>query len=194
MEHKINLLKDKEDYKRELTKDKIFNITGEKGSGKTTFGSSINEKESIVIHLDWVFDGKGEFDDKEENDSKKVREILLKKYKDLDIDKYFESKYYDEIVNYIKKSKKTGYIEGNAIAEIKDISKIKGTIIVKRTPIIKCFIRVVKRDYKNPYFRKGLNRVGLIKRFFHVVKRRKKMFKSYKNIEKFIQQIEDYLN
>ena len=44
-------------------------------------GENINKKESIVIHLDWVFDGKGEFDDKEENDSKKVREILLKKYK-----------------------------------------------------------------------------------------------------------------
>lgn len=194
MEHKINFIKDKDDYIKELTKDKIFNVTGEKGSGKTTFGNSINEKESVVIHLDWVFDGKGEFDDEEENDSRKVREILLKKYKDLEPDKYFEEKYYDEIVNYINKSKKVGYIEGGSIAEIKDISKIKGTIIVKRTPILKCFIRVVKRDYKNPYFRKGLNRWGLIKRFIHVVKRRKKMFKSYKNIENFILQIEDYLN
>ena len=40
MEHKINLLKDKEDYKRELTKDKIFNITGEKGSGIAAEGSN----------------------------------------------------------------------------------------------------------------------------------------------------------
>ena len=192
MEHKINFIKDKEDYKKEITKDKIFNITGEKGSGKTTFGNGINAKESVVIHLDWVFDGKGEFDDKEENDSKKVREILLKKYKELDVDKYFEEKYYDVIVDYIKKTKKVGYIEGGSISDINDISKIKGTIIVKRTPILKCFIRVVKRDYKNPYFRKGLNRIGLIKRFFHVVKRRKKMFKSYKNIESFIYKIEDY--
>lgn len=190
MEHKINFIKDKSDYIKEITKDNMFNITGEKGSGKTTFGKSVNEKKSIIIHLDWVFDGKGEFEG--ENDSIKVRDILLKKYKTLDIDRYFEEKYYDEIIKYIKKSNKTGYIEGNAIAEIKDLSKIKGTVIVKRTPILKCFIRVVKRDYKNPYFRKGLNRWGLIKRYIHVVKRRKKIFKTYKNIEGFILKLENY--
>ena len=41
--------------------------------GVLAIKGSINEKESIVIHLDWVFDGKGEFDDKEENDLSVVK-------------------------------------------------------------------------------------------------------------------------
>ena len=45
-----------------------------------------------------------------------------------------------------KNKNKKLLIEGNLILEINPISKLKGTVIIKRTGIIKCFIRTIKRD------------------------------------------------
>ena len=75
--------------------------------------------------------------------------------------------YYDDIVNFIKKKKKKGIIEGGHITHVDDISKIKGTIIVKRTARFKCYYRSAWRDFKNPAWRVDLNKWGLVKRFFH---------------------------
>ena len=148
---------------------------------------------NVVIHLDPVFLPVGS---KEHGDSSKVREILIHKYGDkINPDKYFEKDYYKEIIKYI--GNKEGYIEGGSIAEIQDISIIKGTVIVKRTGVFKCFIRTIKRDYHNEYFmneeiKKHGKFIAKFTRLRNVIKRRKKIFKTYHIIEDFIERVENY--
>lgn len=191
--NKIYLFKDRDDYVKIITKDNIFNITGEKGSGKSYFGDMKDVDKNVVIHLDPVFLPVGS---KEHGDSSKVREILIHKYGDkINPDKYFEKDYYKEIIKYI--GNKEGYIEGGSIAEIQDISIIKGTVIVKRTGVFKCFIRTIKRDYHNEYFmneeiKKHGKFIAKFTRLHKVIKRRKKIFKTYHNIEDFINRLEKY--
>jgi len=191
--NKICLFRDRDDYIKEITKDKVFNITGEKGSGKSYYGNKKDINNNIVIHLDPIFMPLGS---KEHSDSSKVREILVHKFGDkINPDKYFEKDYYKEIVKYI--GNKEGYIEGGSIADIKDISIIKGTVIVKRTGVLKCFIRTIKRDYHNEYFmneeiKKHGKFIAKFSRLHKVIKRRKKIFKTYHNIEDFIYRLEKY--
>ena len=192
-ESKIYLFKDRKDYIKKLTDDKVFNITGEKGSGKSYFGSTKDVDKNIVIHLDPVFMPEGS---KEHDDSSKVRKLLIDKYgEDLNPDKFFEKEYYNEIVKYIRD--RDGYIEGGSIGEIQDISIIKGTVIVKRTRVFKCFRRTIKRDYHNEYFmneeiKKHGKFIAKFTRLHKVIKRRKKIFKTYHNIEDFIERLESY--
>jgi hypothetical protein len=191
--NKIYLFRDRDDYVKKITKDNIFNITGEKGSGKSYFGDMKDVDKNVVIHLDPVFLPVGS---KEHGDSSKVREILIHKYGDkINPDKYFEKDYYKDIIKYI--GNKEGYIEGGSIAEIQDISIIKGTVIVKRTGVFKCFIRTIKRDYHNEYFmneeiKKHGKFIAKFTRLHKVIKRRKKIFKTYHNIEDFINRLEKY--
>ncbi|MBR3161560.1 MAG: hypothetical protein IKF19_02365 [Bacilli bacterium] len=192
---KIYLFKDRDDYIKKLTNDDIYNITGEKGSGKTYFGKmKDNDPSCTVLHLDYIFSNNTE----SINDSKNVRNILAKKYNTLNPDKFFEDKYYDELIKYLNNKNNTGYIEGGSIAEIEDVSKIKGTIVVKRTGVFKCFKRAVKRDYNNKYFmnleKEKHKYFYKIIRFFKVIKRRLKIFKTYHKIEDFIRRIENYKN
>ena len=186
MESKIKLFKDKTDYIKKLTDDDIINVTGSVGSGKSTYGSKYkNNKDYIVIGFDSI---SSDNDPNTMNDDvKSLREVLLKKYKDLTLDKM---NYYDDIVEFIKSKNKKGIIEGGEIANIDFISKLRGTIIVKRTARFKCFYRAVYRDYKNPIWREGLNRLGLIKRFFHCFKRRFHHIFRQKHIENFIEELE----
>ena len=196
-ESKILLFKDKEDYVKKITNESIFNVTGEKGSGKSYFGlSKDKDNNCVVIHLDPLFSPITS-QNIEHTYTKKMREILVAKYgEELDPDKYFECDYYSLIVNYLNNTNKTGYIEGGSISEINDISKIVGTVIVKRTGVFKCFIRTIKRDYKNEYYMKKEielhGKLAKITRLFKVIKRRKKIFKTYHYIEKFIERVDEF--
>lgn len=120
-----------------------------------------------------------------------LRKILRKKYKALNLD---EINYYDDIVSFIISKNKKGIIEGGCLTKIDDISKIKGTIIVKRTARFKCYYRSAYRDFKNPAWRVGLNRCGLVKRFFHCFKRRFHHVFRQKYVEDFIKLLENYDN
>ena len=73
-----------------------------------------------------------------------------------------------------------------------DIKRFKGIVIVKRTARLKCYIRSAWRDFKNPAWRKGLSKFGLIKRFFHCYKRRFHHIFPQKYVEEFIENLETY--
>ena len=187
---KIYIFKDQEDYVKKITDDNIYNITGEKGSGKTFHG--ITKDNNIVVHLDNVYEPVAQKSKHDYSDMvrKNLIENLGKNIKDFD----FETKTYPVIINYVKKEKKAVYIEGLSIADIKDINSIKGTVIVKRTGVLKCFIRALKRDYNNEYFMnieiKKHGKFGKITRLFKITKRRLKIFKTYHVIEQFIDRLE----
>lgn len=188
MNSKIYLFKDRSDYKKKITDDDIINVTGSVGSGKSTYGKKYrNNKNYIVIGLDSISSDKDP--DTLNNDVIKLRKILSKKYKSIDSNNL---DFYDDIIAFIKKENKKGIIEGGSISNINDISKLKGTVIVKRTARFKCYYRAAYRDFKNPAWRVGLNKWGLVKRFFHCFKRRFHHIFRQKNIEDFIDRLEKY--
>ena len=106
---------------------------------------------------------------------------------------------YNDILDFVSKKKKKALIEGNVIYDIKPITLLRGTIIVKRTGIIKSFIRAIKRDYPIKYFlnqeiEKHGKLLGRFYRFKNIIKRRKNIFKIYHEIENIIDDLEAYKN
>ena len=188
MESKIYLFRDRTDYIKKISDDEIINVTGSVGSGKSTYGRVYRDNPNyIVIGFDSISSDKDP--DTMNREILELREILLKKYKDLTLD---EMNYYNDIVNFIKSKNKKGIIEGGHLTHVDDLAKIKGTIIVKRTARFKCYYRAAYRDFKNPAWRVGLNKWGLVKRFFHCFKRRFHHIFRQKYVEDFIKLLESY--
>lgn len=182
------LFKDKKDYVKKITNDKIINVTGSVGSGKSTYGISYhNNPDYVVIGFDSI--GSNNDPNTLNDDVIELRNLLMKKFNDLKLD---EMVYYDTIIEYIKSKNKYGIIEGGHLTHVNDISKIKGTVVVKRTARFKCFYRSAWRDFKNPAYRKVLKRHELVKRFFHCFKKRFHHIYPQKYIEKFIDKLEKY--
>ena len=56
MSIEIEISKDKEPYIKQITADKVVNLTGESGSGKSFFSNKyINDDKYVVIDTDVVF-------------------------------------------------------------------------------------------------------------------------------------------
>ncbi len=194
-ESKIYLFKDRDDYIKELSSDDIVNVIGLKGSGKTTSSLKyINDDDYIVINCDRLFE-LPENDAKEDKELPIIRDMLKKKYGEIKAGHEFIN-YYNDIVAYIKNKNKKALIEGNAIQDIEPTKQLKGKVIVKRTGVIKCFIRTIKRDYPNEYFMKleveKHGKLGKVYRFKNIIKRRKKIFQTYHNIENIIDILDNY--
>lgn len=197
-ESKIYLLRDRKDYIKKLTDDNVINVIGTKGSGKTTSTLKyINDDDYIVINCDRLYEMPT---DKivEDKYLTEIKNMLKKKYGKICEGEEFIN-YYNDILDFINKKKKKALIEGNVIYDIKPITLLKGTIIVKRTGIIKCFIRAIKRDYPIKYFlNQEIEKHGkLLGRFYrlkNIIKRRKNIFKTYHEIENIINDLEIYIN
>lgn len=197
-ESKIYLFRDRKDYIKKLTNDNVINVIGTKGSGKTTSTLKyINDDDYIVINCDRLFEMPT---DKiiEDKYLTEIKNMLKKKY-----GKIYEGEEfincYNDILDFVNKKKKKALIEGNVIYDIKPITLLKGTIIVKRTGIVKCFIRTIKRDYPIKYFlNQEIEKHGKILGRFHrlknIIKRRKNIFKIYNEIENIIDELEAFKN
>ena len=189
---KLYLFKDQDDYVKDLTSDDVINVLGTKGSGKTTSSLEyINDDNYIVINCDRLLElPSGEEEDKELT---KVRSLLKDKYGEIKEGLEFID-CYNDIVDYILKKKKKSLIEGNLVQEV-DVTKLKGKVIVKRTAVIKSFIRAVKRDYKNEYFMKLEKEqhkyLYKLTRLVKITKRRRSVFTQAKEIEKIISILEE---
>jgi len=188
---KLYLFKDQDDYVKKLTDDKVINVIGTKGSGKTTSSLKyIEDDDYIVVNLDSLFDSPGA--NEKDKELPKIRDMLIKKYGYLQDGHDFTS-YYNDIIDYVKKRNKTLLIEGNSL-EGMDLKNLKGKVVVKRTSVFKSFRRSVKRDYKNEYFmnleKEKHKHIYKLTRFYKITKRRKKIFKQYKNIEAIIEKLE----
>ena len=102
-------------------------------------------------------------------------------------------------MSFTKEYNKNLIIEGNVIYDIKPITKLKGTVVAKRTGVLKCFLRAVKRDYPTSYFLKlEIEKhgpiMGRISRLKNIIKRRKSIFKEYHTIENDIEELEEYVS
>ena len=192
---KIYLFKDQKDYIKDLTDDNVINVIGTKGSGKTTSTIKyINDDKYIVVNCDRLLELPSDIV-REDIELPAIREMLIKKYGKILEGKAFIS-CYNDIVSYIKRKNKKAIIEGNIIQDIEPITQLKGKVIVKRTGIIKSFIRSIKRDYPNKYFlEKEIEKHGkILGRYYrlqNIINRRKNIFKYYHNIERIISELKE---
>lgn len=180
----IEIDKYKEPYIKELTNDKIINLTGQSGSGKSTYAKeNFNSDEYEIIDTDEIL-----------SDKRYKNSIGINK----ELGKYFRDKYkelpnlsdnfdliYNNILDFCKNNNKTIIIDCAQFHCCKDIKILKGKIIVIRTDIDTCYKRVVSRwiEQNNNYTEEELNEYK---------ERKKKIYSWYKTTNEFIRKIDIY--
>ena len=174
----INLYIDKEPYIKDMTDDKVINITGESGSGKSYFSDKyIKDDNYIVIDTDVVFSDRPS-DNKE---SVELRTVFSDKPKDYLITNFDD--FYIKVLDYFKDSNKTIVIDSAQYRNIKDYSILKGQLIVMRTSINTCYERVLNR-WKN------ITKNFTDEEFKKYAERKKGMFSWYKGLNRFLEEID----
>lgn len=143
----ISLYVDKEPYRKVLSDEKVINLTGESGSGKSYFSNQWkDDKKYIIVDTDIVFS-----DTESDNmESVELRKLFQNKSKDYLIHNF--DNFYKEVLDYFKDSNKILVIDSAQYRNIKDVSILKGEIIIMRTSIDKCYERCIDRwKDKNNY-------------------------------------------
>lgn len=143
MNIEIELDKDKEPYIKMISNDKVINLTGESGSGKSYFSNQWKDNDDyIIIDTDEVFSKVNSAT----GFNKEFGEYLRKKYSD-NLPNLYDNfdVIYQEILDYFKNFGKIIVIDSAQFRNMKDLSKLKGKIIIMRTCINKCFERCIKR-------------------------------------------------
>ena len=174
----ISRFVDKEPYIKDITNDKVINLTGESGSGKSYFSNKyIKDENFIVIDTDIVFNDNIS-DNKE---SLEIRELFKDKNKDALINDFDTC--YTEILNYFKDRNKTIVIDSAQYRNIKDYSILKGKVIVMRTCIDTCYNRCINRfkNTKKNYTEEDLE---------NYKNRKLGMYKWYKYLNEFLENVD----
>lgn len=181
----ISIVVDKEPYIKELTNDHIINLTGQSGSGKSTYAKkNFNNTNYLVVDTDDIF-SEDRFI-KASGINKELGDHFRKKFKVMpELGKDFDI-IYEEILDYCKNKKETIVIDCAQFHCIKDINKLKGKIIVIRTSINTCYNRCIER-YKKTV--PNYNKEDLEK----YANRKKGLFKWYKGSNDFIKKIDSNL-
>ena len=174
----ISLYVDKDPYIKNLTHDKVINITGESGSGKSYYTNKyLNDDNYVVIDTDLIFGNEPTSNE----DCLKIRKLFKNKSKDILITDFDNC--YLKILDYYKDSDKTIVIDSAQYRNIKDYSILKGKLIVMRTSIDTCYERVLLR-WKN-------SKKEYTEEEYHKYAEKKKgMFKWYKSINKFLENVD----
>ena len=173
----INLYIDKEPYIKVLTNDKVINVTGESGSGKSSFiKDNFNSEKYIVIDTDLIFDDQLTAN----KDYLKIRSLFKDQPKDVFVSNFDDS--YLKILNCFKDSNKTIVIDSAQYRNIKDYSILRGKIIVIRTCIDNCYERVLNRFKKN-------NKGYTLDEYKKYAERKKGMFSWYKSLNGFLENV-----
>ncbi len=178
----ISICVDKQVYKKRLTKDKVINLTGQSGSGKSTYAKkNFPKNKYIIIDTDDIFSDSRFKEAKGVN--KELGEYFRNKYKIMpNLYENFDL-IYEEIISYCQKYKKTIVIDCAEFHGIKDITKLKGKIIIIRTSINTCYNRCIKRYQKN----KPKPSKEQIKQY---AERKKALFTWYHGTNDFIKKID----
>ena len=179
----ISLYVDKEPYIKKLTDDNIINLTGQSGSGKTTYANEhYNNDKYLVVDTDEIF-SPNRFQNTT-GINKELGKYFRSKYKDLpncgdDFDLI-----YNEIINYCNKYDKIIVIDCAQFHCVKDINILKGTLIVIRTCIDICYNRTIERFKSN---NKNYSEEELQK----FKDKKKAIYKWYKFTNEFLEKIDN---
>lgn len=167
----------KKPYYKELSDDKIINLTGESGSGKSYFVKySLDKDKYLVVDTDRIF---GKCDDLKDYE-KGIKEL----FKDCDSNYLISSfdDFYLKLLEYLKDESKTIIIDSAQFRNIKDVSILKGQVVVMRTSISECFSRCIKRLKEN--------NLDDSKNLDEYIEHKKKIFKWYHSLNDFILRVE----
>ena len=174
----ISRFVDKDTFIKYLSNDKVINVTGESGSGKSTYVNKyLNDDNYIVIDTDLVFE-KGNVNNKY---ILELRNLFKDKEKDYMINNFDE--FYLNILDYFKDINKTIVIDSAQFRNIRDYSILKGKLIVIRTSIDNCYNRCVERWKEN---NKNYND-GELEKYSN---KKSNMFDWYKSLNEFLENIE----
>lgn len=208
--YKIRLFKNDMDFNVIISDEKIINITGLMGSGKTTLAKSIVNEKSLYIKLDWLF-GYGYDKQNMPTKVKNIIQLLQKNYPEISEKNFFrwknnkkhdlliEQKYekyvpifYDFVVNQVKNNE-TLIIDGVQLYDYLDIKKLKGRLIIKGSSLFTCYKRAFKRDV-GMYYKKYILKQITFKTFLKKVLERIRIpIRSYKKINLYINNVETLL-
>lgn len=131
-------------YIKQLTNDNIINLTGQSGSGKSTFArENFSSLEYEIIDTDIVFNDK--MFEEASGLNKKLGLYFRQKYKKVpSLNNDFDLIYTD-IIKYCQSIDKTIIIDCAQFHSCKDIKILKGKIIILRTDVDTCYNRVISR-------------------------------------------------
>lgn len=165
---------DKDPYIKHISDDHILNITGESGSGKSFATTPYkNDPMCIVIDTDLIFN-------KKDNE---LYKLFINKYNRIpSLYEEFDIIYKD-IIDYYKDSDKTIIIDSAQFRNLKDLSLLKGDIIVIRTCINTCYDRCVNR-----YKEKNTN--ATFDDIINYSVRKKDIYKWYEYLNKFLYKLD----
>lgn len=174
----ISINVDKEPYIKDITNDKIINITGESGSGKSYYTNKyINDDNYIVIDTDLIFNNRT-------TENKYILE-LRELFKDVKIDYLITNfdELYLKVLDYFKGINKIIVIDSAQYRNIKDCSILKGKIIVMRTCINTCYNRCIERwkSQRTNYTKEELEKYS---------NKKLGMYSWYKTLNKFIEEVD----
>ncbi|MBE6160252.1 MAG: hypothetical protein E7157_04310 [Lactobacillales bacterium] len=170
----------KEPYEKIITNDKIINITGESGSGKSTYSKKyLNDDNYIVIDTDEIIGNRP-------TNNKyclEIRKLLIEKYGN-NIPNICEdfNTIYNDILEYYKDTDKYLIIDSAQFRNL-DVNLLKGKIIIIRTCIDECYNRVINR-WKSIMKEYTLEELDAYKT------RKKGMYEWYKKLNEFIIKID----
>ena len=145
----IDAFEDKNPIYCKLNNSPVLNITGEGGSGKTTYSQKYRDNpECIVIDYDIILLGTAPETDIEYYLRKKIEEKYgenIFKAKDYNEASKNFTIIYEEIINILQNTGKKIILDGTQLRFIDDVTKIKGELIVLRPSIETCVERSVNR-------------------------------------------------
>lgn len=180
----IDLKIDKKPYVKKLTDDKVINLTGLSGSGKSYYCQKYkNDEIYIVIDTDVLINNHGP----ENQYQLDLKNYFMKKFGEQYKENFFEKLdfYYMEIVNFFKNSEKILVIDTAILGNIGSISTLRGTVIVLRTCTNTCYKRCIERYNKN-----HPNATEEEKNIY--ADRKKKIFDWCHILNKFLEKLENY--
>lgn len=175
---------DKAPYTKILSNDKIINLTGESGSGKSYYARKyFNSSDYIIIDTDDVFSRY----DKAEGINKELGSWFRNKYDKLpDVCEDF-SLIYKDILDYFKNSDKTIVIDSAQFRNLRtkeELKLLKGKVIIIRTCLDNCYYRCIERwkDKKNNNYSK--------KELDNFKNKKLGIYRWYKSLNKFISNVD----
>ena len=123
-----------------------------------------------------------------------INKILKQKFPNQNSEEYFKE-YYHEIIHYINHFEKTVtfVLEGQHLYRYLTFEDLKGTLIVKRTSILKCWKRSITRHIKRKKVELDNHQITKKQYFQNIwywIKRRTKQLIYYKNLNRFLAQLD----
>ncbi len=154
-DHLIDLYIDKEPLIIEVSNDNVINITGETGSGKSTYvKNNFNNDNYEIVETDVLFNEKTNVDSFMEN----LRKKIFKKYSDEHYEGGFNLRinfnHFNDVLKIIMDNRykidKTLVIDSGQFRHLKNFELLKGKLIILRTSVKESVRRACER-FLNKY-------------------------------------------